>query len=263
VAFFVTEQSQPTSSLHKISSTAMASQICILFFVCLAIVVVKGQTDCLNKCTATMYETDISFDPISMLNMEPLQLQDGTTVGCFPTNDSARLEKACKPYRAARQCLDQCPFSEEKTNLYSRFAALQYMCNDANDDWKGYTPCLNDHCSEIQTKCEPKCGSFNQVLKVAMRLLDEANERRTAQNPTAINIKKVYKVISDSCSRIYCINDCAHDMTFNYCGNGAWAFANNLQWETFSSIFYQLRDWGVNIDWPIECKTLVARLSRY
>jgi len=208
-----------------------------------------------------MYQTDTSYDPISMLNLQPVQLADGKTVGCFPTNDSARLEKACKPYRAARQCLDQCPFSEDKTNLYSRLAALQYMCIDANDDWKGYTPCLNEHCNEIQTKCEPKCGSFNQVLKIAMRLLNEANDRRTSSNQTAISIQKVTKVITDSCSRIYCNNACAHDMTVNYCGNGAFALANNIQWETFSSIFYQLREWGVDIDWPIECKTLVKRLS--
>jgi len=242
----------------------MASQICILILACFTIIVVSGQatqSDCLTKCTTPMYQSDISFDPISMLNMEPLTLADGTTVGCPPTNDSARLEKACKPYRTARQCLDQCPFSEEKTNLYSRFAAFQYMCIDANDDIKGYTPCLNDHCLEIQSKCAPKCGSFNQVLKVAMRLLNEANDRRTAQNTTSYSVKKVEKVIADSCSRIYCYNACSRDQTINYCGTGAFAMANNMQWVTFSSIFYQLRDWGLDIEWPIECKTLVARLG--
>jgi hypothetical protein len=140
------------------------------------------------------------------------------------------------------------------------------MCIDRTDDWKGYTPCLFEHCAEIQSVCAPKCGSFKDVIKQVGGLLQEANDQRFAQgefkdNSTELEIKLRYsKVFSESCSRLYCFKDCSKPSTINGCGKNAWITNVDLQWTTLTSMFYSLRQFGVNIDWPTECKTLAMQL---
>jgi hypothetical protein len=202
-----------------------------------------------------------------MLNIQSIKLADGNVVECPRMNDSVRLEKACGPYRTARQCIEQCKFSETKTNLLSTFAGLQFICIDRIDDWKGYMPCLSEHCVEIQGACAPKCGSFNYIIKQVVALLQEANDRRFAQrdaskNSTALDVDRFSKVFADSCSRIYCFNHCSREMTNNFCGMGALALSEDIQWISLSSMFYSLRQWGVEIEWPVECKTLAAHLRK-
>lgn len=244
----------------------MAFQSFVLFFASI-IIAVSGQQkpetgDCLTQCTNALYQSGARLDPVSMLNIETIQLADGTAVYCPRMNDSMRLEKSCGPYRTARQCIDQCPQSDSKTTLINSFGGLQFMCIDRIDDWKGYTPCLSEHCEEIQSACSPKCGSFGFIIQQVVRVLQQANYQYAQGNSSAIDVNKFSKVFGESCSRLYCFNDCSRNMTTNYCGNGALSLAEDIQWTTLSSMFYSLRQWGIDLEWPNECKTLSYYLRK-
>jgi len=245
----------------------MACQILVLLFAYYSIIAVSGEhqstaDDCLTKCTNVFYQSGSRVDPISMLNIESKLSPEGIIVECPRMNDSVRLEKSCGPYRTAKLCIDECPQSDAKTTLLNTWGGLQFICNDRIDDWKGYMPCLSAHCVEIQGACAPKCGSFSQILHKVVEVLREANNQRYAQNSTALNIDKFSSVFGESCSRLYCFNDCSREMTRNLCGNGAFALGQDIQWETLASMFYSLRQWGVNIEYPLECKRLAGHLNK-
>jgi len=246
----------------------MAFQIVVLFFISYStIIVVSGQTqppeDCLTNCTNVFYQSGSHVDPVSMLNLQS-KLSNGTIVDCPQMNDSVKLEKSCKPYRAAKQCIDTCPESDAKTNILHSLSGLQFMCIDRIDDWKGYTPCLSEHCVQVQDACDPKCGSFYFILKQVVDLLRQANDNRYARpgNATTLDLGQFGKVFADSCSRIYCLNDCSREMVRNFCGNGALNLGEDIMWTTLSSMFYSLRQFGVNVEWPIECKNLAINLRK-
>jgi len=217
----------------------------------------------LNKCTNAFYQSGVRVDPVSMLNIQAFQTPDGIYVGCPQMNDSLRLEKSCGPYRTAKQCIDACPSSDAKTLVVNTWSALQFLCIDRIDDWKGYSPCLSEHCIDIQGPCAPKCGSLVSILKRMVGFLEDANNQRDAsQNATALDVNKISKFIGESCSRLYCFNQCSQNTTINFCGTGAFYMSEDIQWTTLSSMFFTLQQWGVNIDWPLECKTLQAHLAR-
>jgi len=252
----------------------MSFRICALLFVSYStIIAVSGlpttTEDCLAKCTHEFYQTEARLDPVSMLNMESIQVPDEGpykwhAVECPRMNDSKKLERSCGPYRTAKQCIDVCPDSDAKTTLLNTYSSLQFMCIDRVDDWKGYTPCLFDHCAEIQGACVPKCGSFKNVVKSVTGLLQEALDKQNSDysdNSTALDMENFAKVLSESCSRLYCFKDCSKEITKNVCGNNAWIMNIDLQWTTLTSLFYSLRQQGnLKIDWPLECKTLAAQL---
>lgn len=249
----------------------MSFRICALLFVSYStIIAVSGlpssrNEDCLTQCTDEFYQVHSRIDPVSMLNMETIQVPDEGpfkwhAVECPRMNNSAKLERSCGPYRTAKQCIDACPDSDAKTTLLNSYSSLQFMCIDRIDDWKGYTPCLFENCVEIQGACTPKCGSFKNVIKRVTGLLQNTNEQIGSGNSTALDMENFATVLSESCSRLYCFKDCSKEITKNVCGTGAWIMNVDIQWATLTSMFYSLRQSNLKIDWPLECKTLAQQL---
>lgn len=248
----------------------MSFRICALLFVSYStIFAVSGlpssrTVDCLTKCTNEFYQTHVRLDPVSMLNMESIQVPDEGpykwhAVECPRMNNSAKLERSCGPYRIAKQCIDACPDSDAKTTTLNSYSSLQFMCIDRIDDWKGYTPCLFEHCTEIQSACTPKCGTFKDVIKRMTGLLQDTDDQLAAGNSSALDMENIATVLSESCSRLYCFKDCSKKITKDLCGNGAWIMNIDLQWTTLTSMFYSLNQ-NLTVDWPVECKTLAAQL---
>jgi len=217
--------------------------------------------NCLEACLSELQQRAPRLDAATVLSIGHIRSAN-RTVMC-PRYDARSMETTCGPYRNATLCFAKCPDGQMKTLSTSGFAPLQLVCIDRSDEFEKYMPCLSENCVSIESTCQRKCGSFDDLSKDIMQLLRQI--RGTATNDQTVNTRvdpaNVTMIISKACDSIECFAECSQNPTTAKCGQEAYNLEMDTIWTIFASMTQSMSSIGLTTPWPESCKSLSSKFN--
>jgi len=205
---------------------------------------------CVAKCADDMKTqmadvTGVDFDTV----------ENGKNDDMF--DDPAVFSKLCDVYKQSKKCILGCKAGDLQEDVNRGMTSLEFMCVTHYKEFIKNTPCYNSSKTEINSKCDAKCGGENFLNKLS----EEVDAETQKEVP---NVGVMLKAIGDMCGYLNCQLDCGKSIYKSVCHSEEPAklmdqFAS-MGIKDATSLFDKM---GLSQLTPKECKQVVDRNPKY